>query len=116
MNLANKFNRERVFNIDTKDFKYIRLCDLYLEQKDKTAPIQIDGIFFSDSNFGTAPVFINKKHKLLINVPGHAMGVCKEIVADPDAVSVILSGKFGFTMRTYTSHNKQCYGVVFVDL
>lgn len=115
MSFANKFNKGVNFNIDTKDFKYVKLADLYKENgTDVITPI--NGMFVVKGKIETAPVFIDEQGKRLINIPAHLTATVREILADPEAVQAVKDGKVGFTIRTYESHAKECYTVNFVDL
>lgn len=115
MSFANRFNKGVNFNIDTKDFKYVKLADLYKENGSDVITT-INGMFVVKGKIATAPVFIDKQGKRLINIPAHITSTVLAALADPEAVQAIKDGKVGFTIRTYESHGKVCYTVNFVDL
>lgn len=114
---ASKLNKP-TFNVDTTDFNYIKLADLYNSKENggKDVIHTIDGVFINESQYGDNPVIISKEHKALINLPKHTAGSIKLILADPNLVQVIKDGKAGFTIYTYESHNRECYSINYVDL
>lgn len=114
MSFASKFNKGVSFDIDTKGFTYVKLSDLHSE--DPKAVHKIDGLFINKGKLETQPVFINADKKQLVNIPSHLTETAREILADNDAVNDIKNGKVGFTIYTYESHGKTCYGVKFADL
>jgi hypothetical protein len=116
---ASKLNKNKpVFNVDTTDFNYIKLADLYnsKEHGGKDAIHVINGVFINESQYGPNPVIISEQYKALINLPKHMAGAIKEILADPELVQVVKDGKAGFKIYTYESHNRECYSINFVDL
>jgi hypothetical protein len=114
---ASKLNKP-MFNVDTTDFNYIKLADLYKskEHGGKDAIHVINGVFINESQYGPNPVIISEQYKALINLPKHMAGAIKEILADPELVQAVKDGKAGFKIYTYESHNRECYSINFVDL
>lgn len=114
---ADRFNKV-TFNIDTREYKYITLSDIYNSKNNGGADVmhRIDGVFINNSQFGDSPIIINNEHKLLINLPKHMGGTIREILADREAVDFIKSGKAGFVIYEYESHGKKCYSINFIDL
>lgn len=114
---ASKLNKP-TFDVDTTDFNYIKLADLYKSKKHggKDTIHTIDGVFINQSQFGPSPVVINVEHKALINIPNHMAGAFEEILADPELVQMVKDGQAGFTIYTYESHGKVCYSINFADL
>lgn len=110
---ATKFNKTS-FGIDTTDFKYVKLADMYAQEGGDTIHA-INGIFVHKSPLGESPVVIDADAKLLVNFPAHTTETAKEILSDADAVLAIKDGKVGYTIYEYDSHGKKCYGVNFVD-
>lgn len=108
------------FNIDTKDFQFVKLCDLERTtgRGKNVQPFvhKIDGMFIVKGKMGLQPIFIQAETKRLINMPSYLTGKVQDILADKEAVEAIKAGNVGFTIYEYESHGKTCYGVTFVDL
>lgn len=114
---TSKLNKP-AFDVDTADFDYIRLADLYKSKKHggRDTIHAIDGVFISKSQFGLTPVVINVEYQALINIPMHMAKTFEEILADPELVQMIKDRKAGFTIYTYESHGKECYSINFANL
>lgn len=111
---SNTFNKNS-FGIDTKDYEYIKLPDMAKgSSPDEIHPI--NGLYVHGSDFGDSPVVIDVQAKKLVNMPKHMGDTFREILADPEAVQAIKDGKVGYTIYTYESHAKTCYGINFVDI
>ena len=114
---ASKLNKP-TFNVDTSDFNYMKLEDLYNSKKNGGSDVihTINGVFINESQYGENPVIINAENKALINLPKHMAGAIKYILATPELVQTVKDGKAGFTIYTYESHNRVCYSINFADL
>ena len=114
---ASKLNKP-TFNVDTTDFNFMKLADLYKSKKHggKDTIHVINGVFINESQYGLNPVIISEPYKALINLPKHTAGAIKQILDDPELIQAIKDGKAGFTIYTYESHNRECYSINFVDL
>lgn len=114
---ASKFNRT-TFGIDTTDFQYIKLADIFNSQNEggKDAIHNINGLYVHKSQLGDSPVIIDEKNKRLVNLPSHTAETVREILADDEAVQTIKDGQVGYTIYEYESHGKKCYSISFVDL
>lgn len=111
---SNKFNKAS-FGIDTKDYEYIKLAEVAkASSPDEIHPI--NGLYVHSSALGDSPVVIDVKAKKLVNMPKHLSETFREILADTEAVQAIKDGKVGYTIYTYESHAKTCYGISFVDI
>lgn len=111
---SNVFNKAS-FGIDTKDYKFIKLGEVFSNSSaDEIHPI--NGLYVHGSKLGDSPVVIDVQAKKLINMPSHLAETFREILANADAVQAIKDGKVGYTIYTYESHAKTCYGINFVDL
>lgn len=113
---ANKFNKAS-FGIDTREFKYVKLSDLYNAPKNggKETVHNINGCYVHKSPLGDSPVIIDVTNRTLVNLPSHLGETVREILSDPEAVNMIKAGKVGYTIYEYESHNKKCYSILFVD-
>lgn len=114
---ASKFNKT-TFGIDTTDFQYIKLVDIYTSESDggKDVIHKINGIYVHKSHLGDSPVIIDEENMRLVNLPSHTAETVREILADDDAVQNIKDGKVGYTIYEYESHGKKCYSISFIDL
>ena len=114
---ASKFNKT-TFGIDTTDFQYIKLSDIYTSESDggKDVIHKINGIYVHKSQFGVSSVIIDEENMRLVNLPSHTTETVREILADDDAVQNIKDGKVGYTIYEYESHGKKCYSISFIDL
>lgn len=116
---ASKFNKVN-FDIDTSNFEYIKLSDIFNSKKDGGNDVvhPINGIFVhaSKNGLGDSPVIIDTDAKKLVNLPSHMTETAREILADSEAVEAIKNGKVGYTIYEYESHGKKCYSISFVDL
>lgn len=109
---ASKLNKP-TFNVDTTDFEYLKLADIFNSEDEIHV---INGVFITESQYGPNPVIISEKHKALINLPQHLAGAIRLILAEPELIKMVKDGKAGFTIYTYTSHDRLCYSIHFVDL
>ena len=114
---ARKFNKT-TFGIDTTDFQYTKLADIFNSENEggKDVVHKINGLFVHQSPFGESPVIIDEENKRLVNLPIHTAETVREILADEEAIQAIKDGKVGYTIYEYNSHGKKCYSISFVDL
>lgn len=114
---ASKFNKT-TFGIDTTDFQYTKLADIFNSENEggKDVIHNINGLYVHKSQLGDSPVIIDEKNKRLVNLPSHTAETVREILADDEAVETIKAGKVGYTIYEYDSHGKKCYSISFVDL
>lgn len=114
---ASKFNKT-TFGIDTTDFQYTKLADIFTSESEggKDVIHNINGLYVHKSQLGDSPVIIDEKNKRLVNLPSHTAETVREILADDEAVQTIKDGKVGYTIYEYESHGKKCYSISFVDL
>ncbi len=114
---ASKFNKTS-FGIDTTDFPFTKLGDIYKSEKDGGGDVvhPINGLYVHKSQLGDSPVVIDSVNKRLVNLPQFTGDTIREILADNEAVEAIKNGKVGYTIYEYESHAKKCYGITFVDI
>lgn len=111
---SNTFNKNS-FGIDTKDYEYIKLAEVAKgSSPDDIHPI--NGLYVHSSDLGDSPVVIDVPAKKLVNMPKHMGETFREILANEEAVQAIKDGKVGYTIYSYESHAKTCYGINFVDI
>lgn len=113
---ASKFNRSRKFDVDTTNFEYESLADLYNDNgKDKVYPLT--AIYINTkSRYGDAPVLATDT--CFVNAPSHMLDIAKEILADDEACEAINKGEAGFQIYAYINakFNRECFGINFVDM
>ena len=115
VSFANTFNKGRLFEIDTKDFVYVKLSELYgTDGADVIHPV--DGFIFHHGKLGKSVVIIDEQAKKLVNVPSHMADTFEEISKNAEAVETIKNHKVGYIIYTYESHGRECYNIRFVDL
>lgn len=114
---ANKFNKTS-FGIDTTNFEYVKLKDIFTSKKEggKDVIHDINGMYVHKTPLGNSAVIIDAKNKRLVNLPNHMAETVREILADTEAVAAIKDGKVGYTIYEYESHAKKCYSITFVDM
>lgn len=113
---AKRFNKTS-FDVDTTDFKYTKLSDLYnsTENGGNDVVHAINGLYVHKSPLGFTPVVIDAEAKLMVNLPSHLTDTVNDILQDNEAVEMIKEGKVGYTIYEYQSHGRKCYSISFVD-
>ena len=116
MSFANRFNKGKKFDFDTKDLEFTSLADLF-NSNGQAEVYTLKAIFINTkSKFGDTPVFATPD--FLVNAPSHLLDTVKEILADNDAIDSINKNKVGFSIYPYTSErfNVETFGIKFIDL
>lgn len=113
-----QFNPIQFAHIDgVENYPYAKLADLYAEYGNEEI-FSINAFFINTSPLQiTAPLVIDAKHKLKINIPPHMTSTFMQIKNTPSAINDINDGKAGFKIREYK--NKQgmkCYTITFADI
>ena len=113
-----KYKMERKFDIDTSEFEYYSLEDLYdMVGGDENATFEIRGIYInSKGKFDDAPVIAIEDR--YVNLPTHLTGACSAMLQDDQCIKAINEGKCGFSVYKYHQKrfDKDCFGVRWVDL
>lgn len=113
--LFGKLNKQNVFDIDTKNYKWVKLEELY--NTDPTKKYVLQGVFTSKkSKFGTEPVAIIQG--FLVNLPRHLLDDVNNILDNDDMIGAIKQGKAGFEIYSYhsTTYNKDAYSINWLDM
>ena len=114
MSFASKHKKGGIqWGIETTDFEYFKLQDLYEKDGENTA-YNLLGVFINKNKtekelkeFGASVVgILNDK---LVNLPSHMEEEVKDIMNDEEDVADIKAGKVWFRIRPYESHGKTCY-------
>lgn len=123
---SKKFNKARLFMVDTSDFEYYSLEDLFNEQLEvcdgdveeaSKFVYAIRGVYINTKSlYDPAPVLaLNDRY---VNLPSHMTETCMNMLADPTCIKAINEGKCGFKIYTYEQkrYHKTCYSVEWVDV
>lgn len=112
--LMSRFNRHNTFDIDTKDFKWVKLETLYNTDPDKTYTLL--GLFVKGSKYGKEPDAIIDGFK--VNLPRHLLDTVNDMLDDDQVIDAIKAGKVGFKIYSYhsNSYDKDAYSVTWLDL
>ena len=114
--LFSSFNKSRLFEVDTTDFEYKSLEELYAEfGPDEIYTLR--GIWINSKGlYGDAPVAATDE--FYVNFPAHMTGATISILGDKKCVAAINNGKCGFRIVTYvkSKYNKTCYSIEWVDI
>lgn len=111
-----KFNKERIFTIDTSGFDYKSLGELESEYGEDT-PIRLRGVYIGTKSQFDPEVPIIATDECYVNLPVHQLDEIKAMLKDPAAIRAINNGEAGFTIGTYFQKrfNKECYKAVWCD-
>lgn len=114
MSKITKYNKGNRFNYEIPESaEFTNLKKLYEADKEKTHILH--GLYISEKGqYGAAPVAISDGY--LVNLPSHMVEDVKEMCKDSDIVDDINTGLCGFRVYKYQAHNKDCYGVTWVDM
>ena len=131
--ISKKYNKDKLFKINTDGFEYLSLEDLYKERESNVVIedfedheevkeiveetiYQVRGIYINTKGlFDDAPVVA--LDSAYVNLPAHMTQICREILSDPQAIAAINAGRVGFTIYAYEKpqYHKTCYSVRWVD-
>lgn len=112
---ASKFNKTRLFNVNTEGMEYKSLEDMFEEYGDVVHTLR--AVFIGTKGlYGDQPIFVTGSE--MVNIPPHQLETAVNIREDKEAVEAINNGKVGFTVTKYLNnkYSKVCYDVVFVDI
>lgn len=112
--LMSRFNYHNTFNIDTKNFKWVKLETLFNTDPDKTYTLL--GLFIKGSKYGKEPDAIIDGFK--VNLPRHLLDTVNDMLDDDQVIDAIKAGKVGFKIYSYRSntYDKDAYSVTWLDL
>lgn len=115
MGLMSKFNRQNLFDVDTKDFKWVKLEELF--NTDPQKQYKVLGVFINHkSKFGDSPVAIIDG--FLVNLPRHELDQVKDMLDDNEIIQYIRDGHVAFSVYEYhsTTYNRDAYSVEWLDI
>ena len=92
--LMSRFNNTNVFGIDTSNYKYVGLKELF--DTDPDARHKVLGFFVNTKGkFGAEPNAIID-NKLIVNLPRHLLETVNELLDDDKYIEYIRNGRFKF--------------------
>lgn len=111
---SKKFNKERIFDIDTSDFDYRSLEELY-QGDDIVYPVR--GIYENKKSL-YGPSAVLATDSFYVNLPSHLYDECVEILSDRLAINEIKKGRVGFTIYKYKldKYTDTFYSIRWVDV
>lgn len=103
------------FNVDTKDFEFKKLADLFDEKKPETV-FSVYGLYINrKSKYGPSPFAASDGY--FISLPAHLLETVQEILADPESIEQMNNSKAGLVIRPYVDDKGAThYTVDFVDV
>ena len=121
---ASSFNTKKLFNVDTSDYEYKKLEELWNENSEI---IEDDEV--CNKVFPVLGLYLNKKSKFepqpvvatdecYVNLPASMFDSAIDILSDPRAIQAINSGKVGFQIEKYFQkrYQKDCYSIHWIDM
>ena len=98
-----------------KDFDYVKLEDLYIENG-KNEVYRVNALYINDSKFGEQPLAVTDTHN--VNLPMHLLEDVKQIRNIEKIVDDINNGKVGFKIYQYanTKYNSVGYSMNWVEI
>lgn len=117
---SKKFNSRKSFDINTEDFEYVTLEELYLnaqKTENPDEPFVVKGVYINNKGL-FEPTPIVALDDCYVNLPAHLTEICENIIHDPVAVVAINQGRCGFRIEPYfmKKYNRDCYTIEWVDL
>ncbi|MBO7733563.1 MAG: hypothetical protein J6S67_13445 [Methanobrevibacter sp.] len=109
------FNKKR-FDVDTTDFDYKDLEDLYNADGDGAVYL-IKGIYIGTKSKFDPETPIIATDECFVNIPVHQLQDIKDMLACDDIVEEVNNEHCGFTIQPYIhpEYQVQCYQAVWVD-
>lgn len=132
---ANSYNTKKIFDIDTTDFEYCSLEELFEENASEEPEIGEDGEATGETKlvcreqFKIFGLYINEKSKYdpqpivaladrYVNLPSFMYKTAVDILNNPRAIDAINKGHVGFTIGKYyqKKYDKECFKIEWVDM
>lgn len=115
---ANRYNRNRLFDIDTEGLEYHNLADIFGNEDEV---FTVEAVYINTKGMHIHPcVVASTAHfRGYVNLPAHMTDICEDILSDTNAVAAINAGHVGFTIYRYYAENydnKECYSIRWIDI
>lgn len=113
--LLGQFNKRSLFEYDNEvERDYCKLQDL-VECNGVDAVYTVEALFINTkSRFGNAPVLVTSQW--LVNAPSHLTPTVQQMIQTPELVAQINARKVGFKVYQYTTNNRVCFSVEWVEV
>ena len=111
-----KFNKERLFNINTAGFDYVNLEDLYNTSKPGTQ-FKVCGLYIGTKSQFDPEVPIVALADKYVNLPVHQLAEVQAMLSDRSAIQGIRNGECAFTITKYyqQKYKKDCFKAVWCN-
>lgn len=105
-----KFNKERLFTVDTSDFDYTSLEDLY-NANGANEVYKLCGAYIGTKSLYDPEAPMIATDKEYVNLPVHQLSEIKAMLADKQAIKAINDGEAGFVIDSFYQKRfqKTCY-------
>ena len=115
MSMAKHNRRENRFKVDTTDFPYKKLGELFNKATPETV-FSVYGLYINrKGKYGESPFAASDGY--FISLPSHLVDVVKEILADDSCIDQMNAGKAGLIIRPYDDDKGVThYSADFVDV
>lgn len=110
MALFNKFNKSRIYDIDTEGFEGRKAKDVYSEIGNK--PLLMRGLFINHSDLGDSVSVVTNKS--IIYFGGAMVETAEEIMQNDECTAVLNSTGVAFHIEEFTSKKYKRTGYKFV--
>lgn len=111
-----KFNKERLFEINTAGFDYVSLEDLY-NSNPADKQYKVCGLYIGTKSQFDPEVPIVALDNTYVNLPVHQLAEVQSMLASPQAIQGIRNGECAFTIQHYYQqrYKKDCYKAVWCN-
>lgn len=105
-----KFNKERLFDIDTSDFEYTNLEELY-NANGANFVYELRGVYIGTKSIYDPEAPMVATDREYVNIPVHQLPEIKQMLADKLAIREINEGNAGFIIESFYQKRfqKTCY-------
>ena len=105
-----KFNKERLFDVDTSGFDYVNLEDLF-QENGEDAVYKLTGVYVGTKSQFDDETPLVATDNVYVNLPQHQLSEIKSMLADKGAIKAINEGQAGFVIESYYQKRfkKTCY-------
>lgn len=113
--LMQQFNHQNIFDIDTSNFKWSTLREMF--DANPNGQYKILGLFTNKGGkYGTEPVAIIDG--FLVNLPRHLLDAVQQMLDSDEIVQYIKDGHVAFTIYQYHSskYNRDAYSIEWLDI